>query len=351
MKILLTGDWHIHSYPQFAKPWMPGLNTRAKQIADALEPIPQIIKQEKVRLFVHLGDWNWVSSNPYRLVNFTRQSAKACETAVKHNGGVALGIPGNHDTDGVDVSDHNNRPYLDSTDWDVKVHQAENIKFYSVGYNSPLPNPDTLATNHALSIFLIHKDIAGGKASSGFIYKTDNSIPMSWFSAVAKRLGKNVKFFAGHYHSPQTIGPVNVIGAPVQHNRGDAGDERGFAIYDTEKRILTKVALPGPEFMDVPWKTIYDGKLKIHRVDKAYITILCNDAIEYRDAGEWKKTVNMNIQRLIVKKEESKIKTATKSDVGMLSEEELLVKYLQEKECITSKQAIKDLIKIAKDIQ
>ena len=59
----------------------------------------------------------------------------------------------------------------------------------------------------------------------------------------------------------------------------------------------------------------------------------------------------MYIQRLIVKKDDGKNKAAVKPDASLLSEEELLVKYLQEKEGITSKQSIKDLVKIAKDIQ
>jgi DNA repair exonuclease SbcCD nuclease subunit len=56
------------------------------------------------------------------------------------------------------------------------------------------------------------------------------------------------KIFAGHHHHPQTIGNLEVIGSPLQHNMLDRDDRRGLLIYDTETEGVLRIWLSGPRF-------------------------------------------------------------------------------------------------------
>lgn len=51
--------------------------------------------------------------------------------------------------------------------------------------------------------------------------------------------------FSGHFHLHQTLpGQFVYVGSPLQFNFGDAGDERGIVIYDTESDTFRHIVNP-----------------------------------------------------------------------------------------------------------
>ncbi len=349
MKFLATGDWHIHNYPQFSKPWKEGLNSRVRDILHGLEEIPRIMQQEKVELFAYLGDWNVNASNDYRLINVTREAVKPCIELVTPP--YAIGINGNHDTVSAEPGNHNNYPYLERSNWNFMSYGG--VMFYSFGYTCPkLPDPAKLNKKVRMSVFLIHKDIVSGRASNGFMYKDDGAIPVSYFNLIKKELGGRCMFLAGHYHSPQTIGPVTVVGAPVQHNRGDEADMRSVVVCNTDTGKIKRISLDsGPHFCEMSWNDVLKGKYRnFNWADESnYVTIVADDAQAFRDVMDWKKKNPGNIAVAGKKKEEKKQREPEK-EVSMLTEKELLKQYLIEKEGIKKPAEVKELLKLAEEL-
>jgi DNA repair exonuclease SbcCD nuclease subunit len=335
--ILATGDWHISNYPQFARPWREGLNSRVRDIADCLLLIPGIIRKHKVKVFCHLGDWHQNSSNDYRLINLTRQIVEKCADAIAENNGVMIGIHGNHDTSSSNPTSHNNYPYIPMSGDTVIEHDG--ILFYLLGFNSPIPEPSKLDQRAKFSVFLIHKDIVGAETSKGFVYKTDSPLGVSYFMAVRKMLKNQVVFLAGHYHKPQmAAGYATIVGAPVQHNRGDMGSQRGIVLFDEKTKTVQKQMLNGPAFHELIWPMNGSqncGCGRRHEYDKErdYLTVTVKSAgTEWSEARDWVKHSGLNAAVSIKPEEDRKSDAAPRAGMSILNEEELLKKYLLERE-------------------
>jgi len=348
---MAAGDYHIHNYPQFSRVWREGLNTRVRDILETIKPIPDLIVKNRIDVFCSLGDWNFNASNDYRLEAVTREFAQNCAEAVRSNSGIVIGIHGNHDTVSGDPDNHNNFPYIQNTvsgPFDYK-----GVLFHCIGYNTKFPSIYTLnryAKKAQFHVFLLHKDIAGGRSSQGFIYKSDGAIPQSYFTEAYKVLGGKVIFLNGHYHTPQTIGKVICVGAPVQHNRGDRGDRRGVYCISLPSRNGKRIPLVGPNFVDVLWSDVAADKApQGWNSLRNYITLIGQNDAEYREAAEYKKKVKANIQ-VKLERPEKVTRKVTQGKASLMSEEELLKKYLMEREGQSAKDAAR-LIKINKEVQ
>lgn len=265
MKILLAGDWHLHNFQQFSRPWREGLNTRVRDIYEVVGvKIPRLLKSRNVNVMCHLGDWHMNSTNDYRLVNLTKEIASACEREVF---GRVVPIHGNHDTVSSDSDNHNALPYF----YGKFVTQTiiNKTLFICVGYN------DLLQVGNGYEHFdriivLLHKDIQGGKTSKGFVYRSNKEIKIADLLKIKKKYHQ-VRFFAGHLHEHQVIKKlVTVVGAPVQHNRGDEGSKRGVVIYDSDKDMVEFVHLDGPEFLTLDFNT---GMIREKIDNPLYLTI------------------------------------------------------------------------------
>jgi len=353
VNILVTGDWHIHNYPQFAKPWREGLNTRVRDALEALNVIPGLIRKYRVKAFCHLGDWNMNASNDYRLVNVTRELSMACANEVRLQGGAVINIHGNHDTVSADSAIHNNYPYL------AEYHRTtgiDGVRFYCVGYNDKLPDIASLDLSAELSVFLLHKDLEGGKTAQGFVYRTDVAVGQLYFEAVKKALSGRVIFLAGHYHHPQKIGAVQVVGAPIQHNRGDMGDRRGVLLLNTETFEIWRIPIDGPMFHEVSWPALKFicpcCKNARKYVESDYVTVAVERAgVDYDAARAWTKSYGLNLNAAVIIRSLAVTAKAKNNvpDVSILNEDDLLKKYLMEKEKLGSV-AAQELIQLGREL-
>lgn len=68
------------------------------------------------------------------------------------------------------------------------------------------------------TVLLLHHSLAGGKIGGWTCPDGLQPEDIAGFTRV----------FSGHYHTPQIVGEARYLGAPLQHNFGDAGEVRGF---------------------------------------------------------------------------------------------------------------------------
>lgn len=61
------------------------------------------------------------------------------------------------------------------------------------------------------------------------------------------------RVFTGHFHTRSSAGNIHYLGAPFEFTWGDAGDARGFHIYDTETDQLEFIANPHSMFRQLTY--------------------------------------------------------------------------------------------------
>jgi len=296
--IFLTSDWHVHNYPQFSKPWSPGLNTRARDIYEIVgKKIPELLLQKyQPKVLAYLGDFNFFASNDYRLENLTRRAINKCASTVK----CTVVCSGNHDTVGTDSADHNGRLYLPHANWAPFVYREfqsqTSCLFYPIGYNHPMPTAKDLLLVGAAKvdhvIVLMHKNIEHGIASSGFIYSSAKEVKIRNLLEIKKEI-PSIMYFGGHYHDHQIIRKlVCIVGAPVQHRRSDENLNRGVVLFNPEDKSIRKITLKtGPQFIstDVDHLEAYSKSPQNH-----YITVKVVDEVQKRTAFEWIRDTKVN---------------------------------------------------------
>ena len=111
-------------------------------------------------------------------------------------------------------------------------------------------------------IVMSHLELRGFQMSKGFIQHEgmDHSM-FDKFDVVC----------SGHYHHKSTEKNINYLGAPYEMTWMDYDDERGFHVFDTETRELTRVVNPYKLFH----KLWYDDKdLQFEDVEKIDFDIL-----------------------------------------------------------------------------
>jgi DNA repair exonuclease SbcCD nuclease subunit len=98
-----------------------------------------------------------------------------------------------------------------------------------------------------VSVLLLHQSIKGGRAGSWVCKHGIEAADVEGFDAV----------FAGHFHTHQDITPtMQFLGAGMQHNFGDAGEQRGFwdiTIHDDGRVEQKLVEADAPRFFSVDW--------------------------------------------------------------------------------------------------
>jgi DNA repair exonuclease SbcCD nuclease subunit len=122
------------------------------------------------------------------------------------------------------------------------IPYTENIEHLRDVVNRPCPNK----SHH--KIMLGHFGVQGAKVGADFVYINPHDAAVDDLN-----LGAFDRAYLGHYHLHQKIAPnAWYIGAPLQHNWGDAGQLRGFLAYDTETRSHEFIPLKAPRFVCDP---------------------------------------------------------------------------------------------------
>jgi DNA repair exonuclease SbcCD nuclease subunit len=112
-------------------------------------------------------------------------------------------------------------------------------------------------TMEGSTVMLLHQSLVGGRVGA---WVNEHGIKVD-------DLDGFLGVLAGHFHTPQQVAPrVNYLGAPMQHNFGDAGEERGFwdiVITDGKAKPFAKmVKVPRmATFHEVNWTDIQSGAL------------------------------------------------------------------------------------------
>jgi hypothetical protein len=337
-----TADWHLHNYPEFAHPWKDGLNSRAKHIFEVVGTwLPDQLSRRNVRILAHLGDWNLSASNDYRLVNLTREAGFACEHEVDR----VVAMHGNHDTVSREAGSHNAFPYFKDPAWDITTF--DDSVFWPIGYNTPVPKPsDIPAMYHGKRVFfMLHKDIEGGKTSQGFVYR-NGGVKISELLAI-KKCVPQARFIAGHYHQHQAIAKlVTVVGAPVQHNRGDEGQTRGVLLFDG--KAFSFLEAPGPRFVsgDVLLAEELLNTLSVEERDRVYITIMI-DAANAAERTMALKLIAAGLNGVIHASAVMQQAEVKRVIGGFESDSELLDRWLKEREPNLSASQRTELVRVA----
>jgi len=106
---------------------------------------------------------------------------------------------------------------------------------------------ETTMPSHVHTCCLAHIGVSGAKAGSNFVLISKDNI-----STIPLTKPGFDQVFLGHYHQHQMLTPnIRYLGSTHQHNWGDAGQSRGYWIWETD---------PNPKEL---------GKVEFHEVKSA----------------------------------------------------------------------------------
>lgn len=242
MRALIWADLHAHNFREFST-IEDGLNTRLKDCADVVGEILLSAKKEKV-------DEVWFVGDLYHLKN--NLDNKVIQTIMYEMGNLADNfpvyvVPGNHDyrawsSEPILLEILNEMPgkfILCESGWLSNYSMdGKNGRIYIEPFTRKVRELNErmakLETNPERDIFFGHQDIIGTRYG-GFVVERGLD---------ADILSKKFKWsFVGHWHVTSKVREnVLSIGAPLQHNFGDANQSRGWYIFDSEKGEMKFVA-------------------------------------------------------------------------------------------------------------
>jgi DNA repair exonuclease SbcCD nuclease subunit/ABC-type dipeptide/oligopeptide/nickel transport system ATPase subunit len=97
-----------------------------------------------------------------------------------------------------------------------------------------IPNPEQV-------VLIGHQNVKGAKDC---YHQSESEISPSWYKPFKA-------VFMGDFHTRQKVGPVQYVGATIQHDFGDVGQERGLCVYDTETGEITWHELEAPKYFQI----------------------------------------------------------------------------------------------------
>lgn len=247
-KALFTADWHLSNSWPYAVPDENGITDRFKDQLSMIEQIGNIAEAENANAVFILGDLFDKSTLDAITLQYTlaaiMQLAEATTVYI---------LPGNHDAKNskaqhyaVDffsrLEDKSDITVLGNDHSSMIV--AKNVTFHSIPW-MPIDK-----TNEAISkiqfdkklinVVLLHQSVIGCRLNGSWV--ADEGIDASKF-------GDHV-YLAGHFHSPQEFNHGMYVGAPMQKDFGDAGEERRVVIgtFDDDKVEFEDRVIEAPKF-------------------------------------------------------------------------------------------------------
>lgn len=146
----------------------------------------------------------------------------------------------------------------------------------------------------AHKIFLGHFGVQGALVGSDFVYPGTydpnvTDLEPDRFDAV----------FLGHFHKYQKLAEnAYYVGAPLQHNWGDTGEERGFLIYDTETCTHEFVPLKAPKFVRIDWES-EEADSSWGDTKDSFIEIVSQEHWTAADKAKWKETLEARVLEVV----------------------------------------------------
>lgn len=193
-------------------------------------------------------------------------------------------IPGNHesyDASGsvytVSALEHirPDRVHVWSKTEELDLRDTAGVRFVGTPYK-----PDEVARDEVRrirdtgtpedTVLLLHQSLVGGKVGSWV--SPDGIMPddLAGFYSV----------LSGHFHTPQLVGGARYLGAPLQHNFGDTGEERGWWDITFKPKLVDAKLIPSeaPRFHSVNWLAIGDEPVAIAPGDYLEVKMEGTDA-------------------------------------------------------------------------
>jgi len=254
MKIAVTADLHAHDYTSFARTLPDGMNSRLKRCLDALEQLLNYCRKNTIPNIWFLGDLFHARSKidiavytaVYELLKTWREQGRE----------KILMAVGNHDQYLKDGSINSSMPLSELIrPWDISGFvNSEDMKFgtallpYTMDPERIRREINALSSQfHPLQrkILLAHLPISGAAVGSGFHPREEATLEdiqaEEWDLVLL-----------GHYHRRQRLADnVWYVGAPIQQDFGDEGNEDGFMVLDTDTLELEAVPIVSERFITV----------------------------------------------------------------------------------------------------
>lgn len=298
MKILAYSDLH-HAY------YSNGLT-----LADTLaieDEVLRLANVHKVDLIVCCGD-RFADRNPtssIRIAADLRMKQICKELPV-------LLLMGNHDREFKSPHSGHSSSYLKeiihenlivADQYGIWVHpKVPDVDFYCIPAGQ-MQNKIIVDTSSRTKICLFHDILIGSKLDSGI--KSPFGIDISKLDHKEFTI-----ILGGDNHVPQELPFKNTmglyIGAPMMHNWGDVGQERGFVLIEIDSQAVryTRIRSSAPRFIEIELKA---GDL-LHRDDLAGNIVRIKMAGDIRDINklditkiesEWHKAFNTRSLKII----------------------------------------------------
>lgn len=304
-KIAILSDIHFHNYKQHSR-LIGGVNSRLLDISKAVE--------EAFRMASDFGCKHMLIPGDIFHVRGTIKTGVLSHILKLFNGPIAwygmeiLMIPGNHD-----MEDFNGGP-----------HALEPLSFVSGCYIGngvggsfadrfiiTIPYQPTTALfeseyerldAHKADLVMIHQGIDEARPT---LNMPETGISASQFDKMV---------VAGHYHMPKLMGNVLSVGAPIQHNFGDEGQDRGFWTLDGDKFEFHKLTYP--EFL-----TVHVDKIRDVDISSKIVKVIMDDERQLDDIKQLLSDAEsycVEIEKKFVSRHQEQIKIS--SPIQMLAE-------------------------------
>jgi len=159
------------------------------------------------------------------------------------------------------------------------------------------------------------------------------------------------KVFSGHFHKKSDDGQIYYLGTQYEMTWSDFNCPKGFHIFDTETRELTRVSNPNKMFK----KIHYNDKLKnydelfLHEYDNTYVKLFVADKT---DSDMYDRFVDrmyneINVHELQVVEDMSDLNASVREDILEQGEDTLtfLGNYIEQADTEVDKQKLKQFAK------
>ena len=344
MKIALLNDTHFgcrNDSPHFA-------HYQQRFYDEIFFPF---IKKHNIKTLVHLGDVvdrrkfiNYKTAHFFRQEFMKRLWEEKVDTHI---------ILGNHDTYYKNTNQVNaitelcttydgvNEPWVYANPKEV-TFDGLNILFMPWICDETYDESIHAIEHSNSEILMGHLEIKGFEMNRGFM--NEQGLDKSIF----KRFEKVI---SGHFHKKSDDGHIYYLGTQFEITWNDYKDSKGFHIFDTQTRELTRISNPLRIFKKIVYddtKTDYN-KLDIERYDNSFIKMFIS---QKTDDDMYDKFVarlynTLNIYELNIFEDSGDVTSSVREDIIEQGEDTLtfLGKYIDQLDTPLDKQKLKDYTK------
>lgn len=227
MKVAITADLQLQSQPRYSNTHVDGLSSRLRDAIDCLNWITATALEDGCEELFVLGDlFDSRTTIDISVIDAVCRTFRAISERVR----LHL-LVGNHDAylrtprlNSLQMLLSGDRVTVHET---VGVHKAAGVAFVpwtddAEDYRASLEKAAGLKASHLCSHGMFEGSVPMAKGH-----------PIEW---ITDHPWKNV--FLGDVHDPVVLrrkpNLIRYVGAPMQHHFGDAGQQRGFVIFDSD---------------------------------------------------------------------------------------------------------------------